>query len=284
AKSLYSTKVECRMPDLAGKELLRRARDDLRAAMYAELRISATQMFLDGVFANRERVADLLVREAAAHVTDDFVFAAREPGVGARFERSVVRCVQVLEQQLDEQRTRQPHLSPLDGAHGFHARGRRVGCEQETLEAIAHDVLGERGAGTIPDEQDSLARPTRTHARHRAGSETAQPPLLEQQHVGPILFEPRSELCCVAGSADERDDFMLGSEPRCPTSRERFVAQRERDDRAPPRSLECAELVAGFFRSRGRLHSCCCRRREDSRLLSPNADTAGSRLRCLYLT
>ena len=92
--------------DLTGKELLRRARDDLRAAMHAELQISATQMFLDGVFANRERVADLLVREAAAHIADDFVFAAREPGVGARFELSVVRCVQVLEQQLDEQRTR----------------------------------------------------------------------------------------------------------------------------------------------------------------------------------
>lgn len=167
---LYSTKVEDSLAvgASAAPEPYKGAGDDFAATMHAELGIGVAQMLLDGVFTDGERVGDLLVGKAAPQITNDFRFAPRQVADRIRLDPCVIRGVDVLEQQPDEQRSWHPHLALLDAANSFDAILGRSFREQEPVEPITYDLLGECRTRVISDEKNASAGPTRTKVAHGA--------------------------------------------------------------------------------------------------------------------
>jgi len=127
--------------------------------------------------------------------------------------RMVNKATGPLEQQLHEQRARHPELAAFDGTNGFRADVGRICREQETLESIANDLLGERRASAIADEQHALVGPPFAQTRHRAGGKAGQPPLLEQQHVRRMFLQPWLELRWVGERTNKRDGITVGRQP-----------------------------------------------------------------------
>lgn len=174
------------------------------AATDAELAKDVLKVLLDRVFHDAEAAADFLIGESLAKEFDDLIlplgqgvlaFAAGQVLVGRSF--ALVVTLKHFGNGATQQRAGQPNLASIDGTNRLYECVRRTMREQQAVELIAQDLLGQAVSDLICQQKhadigQSLAdHPTLTRIK------LVEQLLVKKEQLGPLLFKVRQEKCRV---------------------------------------------------------------------------------------